>query len=166
MGYVISLFAVVEAVVLPLRAVYCHLLFPFGCNEGVIALKKAKKGASSGTVRWNVWKMAQNSPFIPSIQAFQQGRLKTSNIKAKGRFMKDERPFPKCSHILTSIECRSRLPPSFPPNIPTVHQHTDLHNYLSTTYGGGSSTFFTHAWEALWIIVHPLPPYLLPLFYV
>ena len=43
MGYVISLFVVVEAVVMPLRAVYCHLLFPFGCNEGVIALKKAKK---------------------------------------------------------------------------------------------------------------------------
>ena len=44
MGYVISLFVVVEAVVMPLRAVYCHLLFPFGCNEGVIALKKAKRG--------------------------------------------------------------------------------------------------------------------------
>ena len=55
MGYVIYLFVVVEAVVMPLRAVYCHLLFPFGCNEGVIALKKGKKkGASSGTVRWNV----------------------------------------------------------------------------------------------------------------
>ena len=44
MGYVISLFVVVEAVVMPLRAVYYHLLFPFGYNEGVIALKKAKRG--------------------------------------------------------------------------------------------------------------------------
>ena len=49
MGYVIYLFVVVEAVVMPLRAVYCHLLFPFGCNEGVIALKKAKKGG----IKWH-----------------------------------------------------------------------------------------------------------------
>ena len=70
--------------------------------------------------------MAQNGPFFPSIQASQQGRLKASNVKAKGRFMKDERPFPKCSHILTSIECRSR-PLSFP--IYPFHQRTDFHNY-------------------------------------